>query len=149
MPNPYPPGTFPYAFAYYKIVSGSLNYSYSGALGDCSATTAAGQIDLPSQPDLKESPVLTIFDKAPREYSLQIGMPLTATVPGELSGCKIPPEHPEIDFLVAGGTPMIVYAPLPGGPVSDNWAFSGQGSGQQVPGTPDQTWQWNASPISP
>ena len=41
---------------------------------------------------------------------------------------------------------MAVYAPLPGGPVSDSWAFSGQGSGQQVPGTPDQTWQWNLAP---
>jgi hypothetical protein len=148
VPNPYPPGTFPYALAYYKIASGSISYSYSGALGDCSAT-ASGPIELPSQPDLKETPVLTIFDKAPREYSLQIGMPLFATVPGELSGCKIPPEDPHIDFSVAGGTPMIVYAPLPGGPVTEDWAFSGQGSGQQVPGTPEQTWQWNASPISP
>ncbi len=148
MPNPYPPGTFPYEFAYYKIVSGSISYSYSGALGECSAT-ASGPIDLPSQPDLKETAVLTIFDKVPREYSLQIGMPLTATVPGELSGCKHPEDDGPFDFVVGAGTPMIVYAPLPGGTVGGDWAFSGQASGQQVPGTPDQTWQWNLSAISP
>jgi hypothetical protein len=146
LPNPYPPGTFPYAFGYYQVSTGSINYGFDGSLGDC-AVEGGGPMDLPSQPELKGAPVLTIFDKDPREYSFQIGMPLTAKVPATASACKDPEDEGSFEFAPAIGTPMAVYAPLPGGPVSDSWAFSGQGSGQQVPGTPEQTWQWNLSPV--
>ena len=148
LPNPYPPGTFPYAFAYYQVGTGSLNYGFKGALNNCSVE-GGGPIDLPSQPELKGAPVLTIFDKAPREYSFQIGMPLTAKVPAIASSCKDPEDEGEFDFLPAIGTPMAVYAPLPGGPVGADWSISGSGTGNTGPGSPDQTWQWNASPISP
>ncbi len=144
LPNPYPPEAFPYALAYYQVVTGSITYGFDGVLDDC-AVEGGGPINLAVQPELKGAPVLTIFDKVPREYSFQIGMPLTAKVPGQESGCE---EAGAFDFFPAIGTPMAVYAPLPGGPVSEGWAFSGQGSGQQVPGTPEQTWQWNLSPIS-
>ncbi len=148
MPNPYPPGTFPYEFAYYKIVSGSISYGFKGALGDCTVE-GGGPIDLPSQPDLKEAPVLTIFDKSPREYSFLIGMPLTAKVPGTQSGCKDPEDDGPIEggFSPAIGVPAIVWAPLPGGPVGADWSFSGNRSGDTGVGSPDQSWQWNASPI--
>jgi hypothetical protein len=148
MPNPYPPGTLPYEFAYYKIVSGSITYGVNGALDDC-AIEGGGPIDLPSQPDLKETPVLTIFDKTPREYSLLVGMPLFAKVPATLSGCEDPEEDGPIEggFSPAIGVPAIVNAPLPGGPVGTDWSFSGNGSGDTGGGSPDQTWQWNLSPI--
>jgi hypothetical protein len=147
VPSPYPPGTFPYAFAFYKIVSGSITYGFKGALGGC-AVEGGGPIDLPSQPDLKESPVLTIFDKTPREYSFLIGMPLFAKVPGTQSGCKDPEEDGPIEFTPAIGVPAIVNAPLPGGPVGADWSISGNRSGDTGGGSPDQTWQWNLSPIS-
>ena len=146
LPNPYPPGTFPYAFGYYQVSTGSINYGFDGALNKC-AVEGAGSMDLPSQPELKGAPVLTIFDKDPREYSFQIGMPLTAKVPATASACNDPKDEGSFEFAPAIGTPMAVYAPLPGGPVGDGWAFSGQGSGQQAPGMPDQTWQWNLSPV--
>ena len=38
-------------------------------------------------------------------------------------------------------------APLPGGPVGADWSFSGNRSGDTGGGSPDQSWQWNASPI--
>jgi len=148
IPSPYPPGTFPYAFAYYKIVSGSITYGFDGALNDCSVE-GGGPIDLPSQPDLKESPVLTIFDKSPREYSFLIGMPLFAKVPGTKSGCKNSSENGSFEFSPAAGVPAIVNAPLPGGPVGADWSFSGNSSGNTGGGSPDQSWQWNASPIAP
>lgn len=141
-----PAGDIPYALAYYQVATGTINYGFKGALDECTVE-GGGPIDLPIQPELKGAPVLTIFDKAPREYSFQIGMPLTAKVPGTKSACKKPEDDGPFDFFVVAGTPMAVYAPLPGGPVSEGWEFSGQGSGQQVPGTPEQTWQWNLSPL--
>jgi hypothetical protein len=151
MPSPYPPGTFPYAFGFYKIVSGSITYGFKGVLDGCTVE-GGGPIDLPSQPDFKESPALTIFDKAPREYSLLIGMPLTPTgnVPGTLSGCEDPEKDGPIEggFSPAIGVPAIVNAPLPGGPVAADWSFSGNGSGNTGGGTPAQTWQWSLSPVS-
>jgi hypothetical protein len=148
MPNPYPPGTFPYQFAMYKLGTGSVTYSYSGAFGECSAT-ASGPIDLAAQPDLVGGVVLSIFDKSPREYLIFLGMPLTkeAEVEGELTGCKDPEDNKPIDFLPGIGAPLLVSAPLPGGPVSQDWSFSGQGS-SDLPGSPEQHWQWNAGPIA-
>jgi hypothetical protein len=149
IPSPYPPGTFPYSFAMYKLASGSVTYSYSGAFGSECSATASGSIDLALQPDLVGGAVLSIFDKAPREYSIFLGMPLTkeAEVPGSLGPCEDPEDEKPIDFSPGIGVPLLVNAPLPGGPVDDGWAFSGQGSGHP-PGSPDQTWHWNASPIS-
>ncbi len=150
IPSPYPPGTFPYQLAMYKLASGSITYSYSGAFGDECSATASGSIDLALQPDLVGGAVLSIFDKAPREYSIFLGMPLTkeAEVPGTLGPCEDPEDEKSIDFSPGIGAPLLVNAPLPGGPVSESWAFSGQGT-SDLPGSPEQHWQWNASPISP
>jgi hypothetical protein len=148
IPNPYPPGTFPYELAMYKLNTGSITYSYSGAFGpECSAT-ASGPIDLAAQPDLVGGAVLSIYDKSPREYNIFLGMPLTpeAVVPGTLGPCKDPKDEKSIDFSPGIGAPMLVNAPLPGGPVSESWSLSGQGS-SSLPGFPEQHWQWNASPI--
>ncbi|HZO05878.1 MAG TPA: hypothetical protein VFB52_05790, partial [Solirubrobacterales bacterium] len=145
MPSPYPPGTFPYELAMYKLNAGSITYSYSGSFGKCSAT-ASGSIDLAEQPDLVGGVVLTIFDKDPREYSVFLGMPLTAkaTVPGLLGPCEDPEDEGAIDFFPGIGVPMLVNAPFPGGPVSPDWSFSGSGS-SDFPG-PDQSWQWSLIP---
>lgn len=146
MPNPYPPGTFPHELAMYQLASGSITYSYSGSLGSCSAT-ASGPIDLAKQPDVANGVVLTIFDKTPREYSILLGMPLTdkATVSGLLGPCEDPEDEGGIDFFPGIGVPMLVNAPFPGGPVSEDWSISGSGS-KGLPGSPDQSWQWNLVP---
>jgi hypothetical protein len=47
---------------------------------------------------------------------------------------------------VAAGTPALVNAPLPGGPVGPNWEISGSRSGDTGLGSPGQTWQWNLNP---
>lgn len=149
IPSPYPPGSFPYELAQYKIASGSITYSYSGAFGNECSATASGPIDLAQQPDLAGGAVLSIFDKSPREYTIFLPMPVTneAEVPGTLGPCDNPEDEKAIDFLPGIGGPLLVSAPLPGGPVSEGWAFSGQSS-SNLTGYPDQHWQWNASPIS-
>ena len=93
--------------------------------------------------------MLTIFDKSPREYSFLIGMPLTAKVPGTQSGCKDPEDDGPIEggFSPAIGVPAIVWAPLPGGPVGADWSSPATAPATPESAPPDQSWQWNASPI--
>jgi hypothetical protein len=147
IPSPYPPGSFPYEFATYRLTTGSITYSYSGAFGDECSATASGSIDLAQQPDLAGGAVLGIYDKTPREYNIFLPMPVTeeAEVPGNIGPCDDPEDEKAIDFSPAIGGPLLVNAPLPGGPVSGDWALSGQAS-SNLPGFPDQHWQWNAGP---
>jgi hypothetical protein len=133
--------------AAYKLVSGTLHYSFRGHLNDCSVE-GSGPVDLPSQPDIGPLPsVLEFYDDDPRTYRFQIPIPLFATVPGTQSGCDDPNEEGEgFDLNIALGVPWLVSAPLPGGPVADDWSLSGTGSGNNGPGSPDQTWGWSLSP---
>jgi hypothetical protein len=135
--------------AAYKLESGTLHYSFSGHLSDCSVE-GSGPVDLPSQPDIGPLPsVLEFYDDDPRTYRFQIPIPLFATVPGTQSGCDDPgDEGKSFNLNIALGVPWLVSAPLPGGPVADDWSLSGTGSGNNGPGSPDQTWQWSLTPAS-
>ncbi len=145
MPSPYPPGTFPYEFATYELVSGSVDYSFNGSLEECAAE-GGGQVDLGAQVDLKGTAVVTIFDKEPREYQFVLPMPTLARVPGSLSSCKDPEDEKAIEWPLATGIPALVNDPLPGGPVGADWSISGSRSGNTGFGSPNQTWQWSLSP---
>jgi hypothetical protein len=143
-----PPSPIPGApIATYKLVSGTLHYGFSGHMNDCSVE-GSGPIDLPSQQDIGPLPsVLEFYDDDPRTYRFQIGMPLFATVPATQSGCDDPnDEGKTFNLNVALGVPWLVSAPLPGGPVADDWSLSGNGSGDTGPGSPDQTWRWSLTP---
>jgi hypothetical protein len=146
--TPSPPSPVPVGpIAAYKLESGTLHYSFSGHMNDCSVE-GSGPVDLPSQPDIGPLPsVLEFYDDDPRTYRFQIPLPLFATVPGTQSGCDDPnDEGKTFDLNVAIGVPWLVSAPLPGGPVADDWSLSGTGSGNNGPGTPDQTWRWSLTP---
>jgi hypothetical protein len=128
--------------ARYEYQSGNLNYSFSGVLNKCDVS-GSGVIDLGAEPDYQHVTVIyLVFDSPPRKYQLTLGAPLFATVPGTRSNCEDPNQDGAFDWSPGTGIPWLAYAPLPGGPVADNWNFSGSGSGNSGDGTPDQTWQW-------
>jgi hypothetical protein len=147
--SPIPPG-FPGApYGVYKIAAGSsIHYNYSGQVGDCHVA-GSGPIDLSSQVDLANGHVLLIYAGNPRRYQLVIPMPVLVQIVGTQSDCEDPNENGEdFEWAPAAGIPLIVNAPLPGGPVSQqNWNIAGTRSGNNGGGTPDQTWQWNLTPI--
>jgi hypothetical protein len=133
--------------ASYTMQSGSINYSYDGHVGDCDVSGSAS-INLATQPDLANFPGLLLIDGSPRQYQYVIPMPLFATVVGIQESCEDPEEEgDEFSWAPAAGAPAIVNAPLPGGPVGADWGATGSNSGNNGPGTPDQTWQWTLSPI--
>jgi hypothetical protein len=147
-PSPYPPGIPGAPTANYSLASGSINYSFSGRVGDCDVA-GSGPIDLAAQPDLAFAQPLQLFDGEPRIYQYVIPHPLTAQVMGTTSNCDEPSENgDDFPWSPAAGIPWIVNAPLPGGPVGADWSISGSGSGNGGPGTPDQTWQWALTPSS-
>jgi curli biogenesis system outer membrane secretion channel CsgG len=130
----------------YKLESGSLHYAFNGSVGDCTVA-GSGPIDLASQPDLAGAGVLTLFDGDPRTYGFVIPLPVLASVDGTRSNCDDPDDNgKEFDVVPGLGVPAMVNAPLPGGPVGDDWSMSGTGSGNGGPGTPEQTWQWSLTP---
>lgn len=134
--------------AIYQLSSGQVQYAFNGRLGDCTVA-GSGPIDLGAQPDLAGLAVLQVYDGDPRTYSLQIPIPLLVTVHGTKSNCNNPDENGgDVALAPALGVPWLVRASLPGGPVGDDWSLSGSGSGNNGPGSPDQTWQWNLSPSS-
>jgi len=130
----------------YKLESGTLHYAFNGSVSDC-AVAGSGPVDLAAQPDLASAAVLTLFDGDPRTYGFVIPLPVLAKVPGTTSSCDDPNDNGKDFDLVPGlGVPAMVNAPLPGGPVGDDWSMSGTGSGNTGPGSPDQTWQWSLTP---
>lgn len=134
--------------AIYQLSSGQVQYAFNGRLGDCTVA-GSGPIDLGAQPDLAGVAVLQVYDGDPRTYSLQIPLPLLVTVHGTKSNCNNPDDNgKDVALAPALGVPWLVRASLPGGPVGDDWSLSGSGSGNNGPGSPDQTWQWNLSPSS-
>jgi hypothetical protein len=143
-----PPG-FPGApFGEYKLASGFITYSFSGSIEDCVVEGSEG-IDLDAQPDLKEAVLLLLYEGEPRKYHYLVGMPLTAQaqVEGEAKECEDPEDNGDFPWFPGAGAPFLVYAPLPGGPVSADWSLSGSGSGNPGGGgSPEQTWQWDLHP---
>ena len=134
--------------AIYQLSSGQVQYAFNGRLGDCTVA-GSGPIDLGAQPDLAGVAVLQVYDGDPRTYSLQIPLPLLVTVHGTKSNCNNPDDNGgDVALAPALGVPWLVRASLPGGPVGDDWSLSGSGSGNNGPGSPEQTWQWNLSPSS-
>lgn len=132
--------------AAYKLQSGTLHYSFTGHVSDC-AVAGSGPVDLGSQPDLQAPGVLQLFDGDPRTYQFTIPLPVLVSVPGTMSSCDDPnDEGKDFDVVPGLGVPLMVNAPLPGGPVGDDWSMSGTGSGNTGPGSPDQTWQWSLTP---
>ena len=133
--------------ASYGFESGSLQYTYSGRVGDCDVT-GNGTIDLGTQPDFMGKPsLLYLVEGAPRKYQLHVPAPLVATVPGTKSNCEDPNDNGDaFNWPPGTGVPWMAYAPMPGGPVGDDWSIHGAGSGNTGSGSPDQTWNWNLTP---
>jgi hypothetical protein len=141
-----PPG-FPGApFGEYKIASGFITYSFSGFIDDCVVEGSEG-IDLDAQPDVKAAVLLVLYEGEPRKYQYLVGMPLSVQVEGVATECEDPQHNGDFPWSPAAGAPFLTYAPLPGGPVSADWSFSGSGSGNPGGGgSPEQTWQWDLHP---
>jgi hypothetical protein len=145
-PNPFPPGTPGAPAGIYEIVGGSVDYSFSGSAFECGSVEGSGAIKLSEV--LNAPGALVLYEGEPRTYQLVVPMPVTAKVPGTKEACEDPEDNGEtFDWFVGIGVPVLVSAPLPGGPVGDEWQITGSGSGNNGPGTPDQTWQWNLIPI--
>jgi hypothetical protein len=131
----------------YKLVSGSITYSFSGSIGECHVE-GSEPIDLGAQFDLTSSFSLTIMEGEPRPYQFFLPMPLFAKVNGTASACKDPEDEGPTEFIPAAGIPAIVNAPLTlGGTLAADESFSGSNSGDTGGGTPDQTWQWAMAPV--
>lgn len=134
--------------ANYTFFSGSLHYNFTGHAADC-RVAGSGGIDLGSQPDFQNLQVLRLdLAGPPRKYSLQVPAPLFAQVDGTRSDCENPDDNgKEFDWSPGAGVPMMAYAPYPSGPVADDWSIAGTGSGNTGDGSPDQTWQWQLTPV--
>lgn len=109
----------------------------------------SGTIDLGSQPDLQNYPLLRLdFSGAERKYNLQVPPPLLEMVDGTRSNCDDPNDNgKDFDWSPGAGLPWMAYAPYPSGPVADNWAIAGSGSGNTGAGSPEQSWQWQLTPV--
>lgn len=133
--------------ANYTFASGSLQYSFNGVVGKCDVG-GSGTIDLGSQPDYQNYPLLRLdFASPPRKYNLQVPAPLFATVPGTASNCDDPNDNGDFNWSPGAGGPWMAYAPYPAGPVADDWSIAGSGSGNTGDGSPEQTWQWQLTPV--
>jgi hypothetical protein len=148
VPTGYPPGTPGAPSARYALTAGSIQYGFNGRVGGCNVVGSA-PIDLAAQQDVAGSAFLHVYDGAPRRYQLQIPLPLLVTVHGQKSVCDDPNDNgTDFPWVPGTGIPYLVNAPLPGGPVGDNWSLLGAGAGNNGAGTPDQTWQWSLGPSS-
>jgi hypothetical protein len=133
--------------ANYTLLSGTLQFSFNGVVGKCDVA-GNGPIDLGSQQDLQNYPLLRLdFASPPRKYNLQLPAPLLTTVPGTASNCDDPNDDGDFDWPPGTGVPMMAYAPYPGGTVADDWSIAGSGSGNTGDGSPDQSWQWQLTPV--
>jgi len=141
------PGAGP-STASYTFQSGSLQYSYTGHVGDCNVA-GNGVINLGAQPDYQNITLIQLFfDSPPRKYQLQVPAPLIAQVKGTKSDCENPDEDgDDFDWSPGTGVPWMAYSPYPGGPVGEDWSISGSGSGNSGPGSPEQSWQWQLTPV--
>ena len=102
--------------ANYTFASGSLQYSFNGVVGKCDVA-GSGTIDLGSQPDYQNYPLLRLdFASPPRKYNLQVPAPLLATVPGTTSNCDDPNDNGDFNWSPGAGAPWMAYAPYPAGP---------------------------------
>ena len=69
-------------------------------------------------------------------------------VDGTRSDCDNPDDNgKEFDWSPGAGVPWMAYAPYPSGPVADDWSIAGSGSGNTGDGSPDQSWQWQLTPV--
>ena len=106
-------------------------------------------MDLATQPDIKDSVLLQLYDGSPRTYQFQVGMPLLLTIHGTKSQCDNPDDNgTDFAWSPGAGVPYLVNAPLPGGLMGEDWAFAGNGEGNSGDGSPDQTWTWNEVPTT-
>ncbi len=147
--DPPSPG-MPAGYYSYKLISGSVVYSFSGTLSDCDVV-GSGPIDLGAQFDLTTSSSLLLSDGEPRpfHYQLVLPMPFFATITGTQSNCDDPEDNGDtFEWSPAAGIPALVNAPNSAGQVlAADESFSGSGSGDTGGGSPDQTWQWALAPV--
>lgn len=128
----------------YGLTSGSISYSFEGQVGDCDVA-GSDSIDLGAElaPGL---PVVQLYEAGVRSYRLELPMPLTVIVSGVKTECEEESENgEEFAWAVGAGVPWAVFSNPPNEAGAD-WSLAGTGSGNNGPGTPDQTWQWNLTP---
>jgi hypothetical protein len=134
----------------YKVVSGTLNYTFSGRLNGCDVAGSTS-VGLPTF-DMAPVNVMTITPGDPDTYNLTVSMPFGEQAPGTQSNCDEPSDNGQpFDWFLAGGIPAMVassdpyVAPIPQ-TVPPNGVLSGSASGGGDGGTPAQTWTWNLAP---
>jgi hypothetical protein len=140
---------FPVLSYNYKIILGSITYSFTGTLNDCHVE-GGGPIDLASQIDVSNSVLLTLLQGDPRPYGFFVPMPLlpSANVPGTASECEDFEDEGSIEWPPGIGVPLVTRATVDEGRVlSPDESFSGSASGNNGIGSPAQTWQWSMAPV--
>ncbi|MBK5232904.1 MAG: hypothetical protein JJE13_07995 [Thermoleophilia bacterium] len=130
----------------YQVISGSLNYSFSGQVGDCDVAGSTTVV-LPTI-DMNSINVMTISPGDPNTYQLTVGMPMFEQAPGTKSNCADPSQNGDDWNMYMGGTMVAHSDPALGAypiPVPPDGVLSGSASGGSG-GTPFQTWTWNLEP---
>ena len=99
------------AFYSYKLISGSMTYSFTGSSNDCHVA-GSGPIDMGAQFDLTTASSLILWDDGQHSYQMVLPAPMFASVDGETSECKDAEDNGEdFDWIPAAGIPALVYAP--------------------------------------
>jgi hypothetical protein len=100
-------------------------------------------VDLLADPGASLMNMMTLAPRSgPATYTLIVLTPLTATVPGTISGCPNPADDHAIDWPIATGAAAVVFAPSnqrlgPGGAIAGTYA------GRTDPSSSLQTWAWS------
>ncbi len=129
----------------YKLISGSIVYSFAGTVNECHVE-GSGPIDLGAQFELTAGVSMILYDESPRTYQLILPSPLLVKVDGTTSDCADPEDNGhDFDWPPGAGVSTLAYSPK-GDQVDQDWAFSGSGAGDNGPGSPDETWHWNFVP---
>ncbi|MGZ8667653.1 MAG: hypothetical protein ACXWZM_11170, partial [Solirubrobacterales bacterium] len=141
------PGTgenYPWIYQVDPANGGSITYSLSGTLTDCTVTGGPVTLDLD---ELGTFPimVLQINDGDPLTYSLSASMPQGPPGGFEItrSGCSDPNQNGPLDWFPGIPGTSIAHS-TPSATVAASGALAGSGSGTLL-GIP-QTWQWNLTP---
>lgn len=132
----------------YHVESGSMHVRYSGTVVGGCHLLAEGQVDLLADPGAAAASPLHLGIGAPMTYSLRLGPPLTAMIPGAFTGCPNPADNKAITWPVATGIAAIIEAP-PNPPLGPHDEIAGTNAGRIDASVPSQTWVWNLVPLAP
>jgi hypothetical protein len=133
----------------YQVISGGLNYSFSGRVGDCDVAGSTTVV-LPTF-DMSFVNVMTIFPGDPNTYQLTVALPFLETAPGTKSNCADPSQNGgAFNWILGGGTVAVASSDPAGGahpiPVPPDGVLSGSANAASIGGALLQTWTWTLEP---